>query len=254
MKYQNSVEVFDDYIKNYDTNIGEIKYKYDHTYRVVEYAKIICENEKFSDNDKELTLICALLHDVARFEEWSKYNSWNKIDHGDLGVELLKQNNFMNKFTSDIKEQNIILNVVKYHNKFEIPDYLSEKEKMILKVVRDADKIDIMMTQTNKRNFEKECNDNWKDIEKVYINDEIINNVINEELVNNNLVNNTAILLIKQLTFLYDINYRSSFKIIYNLNIINEKLNSLEEYMIDKKQFKIIEFKFKDYLESNIKL
>ena len=254
MNLQKNINVFNEYLENYDKNITEIKYKYDHTFRVVEYANIICENENFYEKNKELTLICALLHDISRFEEWMRYNSWNKIDHGDLGFEILRENNFISKFTDDIEEQNIILNVVKYHNKFDIPKHLNDIEKKILKVVRDADKIDIMMTQTNKMNFEKKCNENWLEIEKIDIPKEIIDNVVNEELVNNNLVNNNAILLIKHLTFLYDINYRSSFKIIYNLEIVKNKLDSLKELLINEKQYKILEVKFNDYLESNIKL
>lgn len=254
MNYQNCLKKFEEYVNNYDLTITEIKYKYDHTLRVVDYAKAICENEKFSEEDMTLSLICSLLHDIARFEEWTKYNVWNKIDHGDLGYEILNQNDFIKEFSDDMEVQRMILNVVKYHNKFEIPEELKEKEKMLLKVVRDADKIDILMTQTNKMNFEKKCNDKWEDEQKIIVQSEIIENVINEELVKNSLVNNTALLLIKQLTFLYDINYRSSFKIIYDLNIIDDKLNILKELLIDKEQYKIIEIKFKDYLESNIKL
>lgn len=254
MNYENCLNKFEEYVKNYDLTITEIKYKYDHTLRVVNYAKIICESENFSKYDTTLTLICSLLHDISRFEEWMEYNSWSKIDHGDLGYEILNQNDFIKNFSENEEEQKLVLNVVKYHNKYEIPENLSEKEKMILKVVRDADKIDILITQTNKMNFEKKCNDNWQDKEKIIISEEIINNVINEELVKNALVNNIALLLIKQLTFLYDINYRSSFKIIYNLNIVDEKLSVLKELLINKEQYKIIEMKFKDYLESNIKL
>ena len=68
------------------------------------------------------------------------------------------------------------------------------------------------------------------------------------------IVTNTGILLVKQLTFLFDINYRTSFKIIYNLDIVNKKLNVLKNLIIDDKKYKLIEMKFKDYLESNIML
>ena len=41
---------------------------------------------------------------------------------------------------------------------------------------------------------------------------------------------------------------------IYNLEIVKNKLDSLKELLINEKQYKILEVKFNDYLESNIKL
>ena len=254
MEFEKCLEIFENYVKKYDISIEEIKYKYEHTYRVVEYAKIICEKEKFSSYDKNISLVCALFHDIARFEEWTKYGSWNKIDHGDLGYEILKENNLIDLITDDEKEQEIILNVVKYHNKFSLPDSLNEMEMKVLSVVRDADKIDILNTQTNDKHFEKNNNIYWDEQEKTDLSKTIINNILNEELVDNKLVTNTGILLVKQLTFLFDINYRTSFKIIYNLDIVNKKLNVLKNLIIDDKKYKLIEMKFKDYLESNIML
>lgn len=254
MDYEKCLNEFEKYVNKYDLNINEIKYKYNHTLRVVEYAKIICKKEKKLNCDYTLVLVCSLLHDIARFEEWTKYNNWNEIDHGNLGYEILKRNNLIGNFTDNIEEQTIILNVVKFHNKFDIPESLSEKEKRILKVVRDADKLDILATIDEQIEFEKSSNDNWQDKNQVIIAEEIMEDIINERLLKNSLVNNQALLLIKQLTFLYDLNYRTSFKIIYKLNVVDKRLNILRKILINKEQYKIIEIKIKDYLESNIKL
>ena len=50
----NIFENFDKYVKNYDKNNNKIKLKYDHTYRVVGYAKRIAESENLNDLIKEV--------------------------------------------------------------------------------------------------------------------------------------------------------------------------------------------------------
>ena len=244
MDFEQYLKEFENYIKKFDLNIEELKYKYDHTLRVVDYTKIICKSENISKEDTNLALISALLHDIARFEEWTKYRSWSKIDHGDLGYEILSENNCILKFVGEDKEQ-IVLNVVKYHNKLEIPDFLNKQEKKILKIVRDADKIDIMLTQGN---------ENYLNEKDIIVPKQILDLIINEKMIEYNQITNYGILILNHLSFLFDMNYRSSFKIIYSLGIINKKLEILRVILKDRKEYKIIEMKINDYLESNIKL
>ena len=89
MNFDKCLNEFEKYTHMYDLSVKENKYKYEHTLRVVEFAETICNNENFNDEEKNIALICSLLHDIARFEEWTKYNSWNEIDHGDLGYDIL---------------------------------------------------------------------------------------------------------------------------------------------------------------------
>ena len=252
MDFEACVVEFEKYVKKFDLTIIENKYKYEHTFRVVDFAKIICENENFSTEEKELAIIASLLHDIARFEEWTKYHSWSKIDHGDLGYEILSNNNYILKYV-DEKYKNVVLNSVKYHNKIEIPDNLDKLTKKILKLVRDADKLDILNTQYNPYN-EKSLTLHYDFDSKYDIDKEIVNNFISEKMLPFKEVTNIAEDIIYYLSYIYDINYRSSFKIIYNLNILDIKLELLKMVINDSEKYKIIELKIKDYLESNIKL
>ena len=60
--------------------------------------------------------------------------------------------------------------------------------------------------------------------------------------------------IIFYLSYLFDMNYRTSFKIIYDLKVVDIKLELLKKVMNDDEKYKILEIKAKDYLESNIKL
>ena len=245
-------DAFDEYAMKYDMNIKEIAYKYNHSYRVVHQAEEISRSIELDEEEKDLASLIALLHDIARFEEWTKYHSWSKIDHGDLGYEILSNNNYILKYV-DEKYKNVVLNSVKYHNKIEIPDNLDKLTKKILKLVRDADKLDILNTQYNPYN-EKSLTLHYDFDSKYDIDKEIVNNFISEKMLPFKEVTNIAEDIIYYLSYIYDINYRSSFKIIYNLNILDIKLELLKKVINDSEKYKIIELKIKDYLESNIKL
>ena len=58
---------FDNYIKNYDMNVKEIRYKYHHSYRVMELMNRIANHLNLSNKEKELAKVIGLLHDIGRF-------------------------------------------------------------------------------------------------------------------------------------------------------------------------------------------
>ena len=125
--------------------------KVNHTMRVMELCGLIAESLKLSKEDIELAKTCGLVHDIARFEQWKRYQTFadiESIDHGDFGVEILKENDFIRKFNKDEKLDNLILKTVKNHNKYKLEENLSEREKLFCNIVRDADKIDILYLYT----------------------------------------------------------------------------------------------------------
>lgn len=250
MNLEKNIAYFTEYANNFDMNVEEIKYKYNHTLRVVDFAREIIANETNDNLKINLAITGALLHDIARFKEWSTYHSWKDIDHGDLGYEILTKDNFISKFVSD-DNKDVVLKAVKYHNKKLVPDNLSKLEELVLNVVRDADKIDILNTQYNNDNVDslKVSIDDTYDVK-----DEILQRFLKEEQIDYNLVSNHAEYIIYYLSYLFDFNFRTSFKIVYNFDMINEKLKLLKSIINEEDKYKIIKIKILDYLESNIKL
>ena len=123
----------------------------------------------------------------------------------------------------------------------------------MLKVVRDADKLDILNTQYNPYN-ENSLTLNLDYSKKYNLNSFIIDNFINEKMLARDKVTNICEDIIFYLSYLFDMNYRTSFKIIYDLKVVDIKLELLKKVMNDDEKYKILELKAKDYLESNIKL
>ncbi len=239
--FNKAIIEFNNYTKNFSFENKDVKMKYKHTFRVVDYAKDIAISENLNEHDQYLAFLCALLHDIARFKQTTEYGTFNDLlsfDHGDMGYEILIKDDYISKFVNEDEDKKIILKAVKNHNKFDIEEGLTKKELFFAKLVRDADKIDIMDMQGNN------INDN-----NFIVEDELFNAVLNENLV---LISNKAKSDIRRifvtLCFIFDINFKRSFEIIREKKIIERKLNALEGY-IEIGKMNIIKNKIFDFLK-----
>ena len=132
------LEFFEKYVSNFDMSNKKVEHKYHHTYRVLEYAKEIAKSLNLDEKEYNRACVCALFHDLGRFPQIRDYDTFvdsESIDHGDKSYEILKENNY---------NDDIVLKAVKYHNKKYVPKF-DELTDMHCKLVRDADKVDIML-------------------------------------------------------------------------------------------------------------
>lgn len=130
-------------IKEVDMNV---QLKIDHTFRVLEEAEHLAYEEKFSKEECLLLEYSCLFHDLSRFEQFSKFQTYNDVisfDHGERSYELLQSGDFLPEDLSE-REKKIIFCAVRYHNKKSIPSDLAPEELKILSAVRDTDKTDIL--------------------------------------------------------------------------------------------------------------
>ena len=137
---------FIEYTNKYDFKLSKVKGKYFHSLRVMDCAGRIAESINLDKEEIELAKLIGLLHDIARFDQYTKHKTFNdseSFDHGDLGAEILKKDEYIRKYIEEDKYDNIILKAIKNHNKFKIEEGLSEKELLFSKIIRDADKLDI---------------------------------------------------------------------------------------------------------------
>ena len=235
----NIEEEFKKYVSKFDLNDDSISRKYYHSLRVMNKARKIAESIELSEEYINIATIVGLLHDYGRFEQWKRYHTFadgKSIDHGDLGVEILFDEKEIEKY--DIKKENyrIIYNAIKYHNKLEIPEDLTKEEKIICKIIRDADKLDIYeLLLGGKIVFIDDNNPINLEVEKQFFE----NSSINKKIVKNE---SNRILL--RLAMMYDINFKWSIEYIKNNNIIDRMLEMIE----DKKKYEKYFAYMKKYL------
>lgn len=85
-----------------------------------------------------------LLHDIGRFPQYAQYRTFrdsDSLNHGRLGAEVIGEKNVLGPLLPD--EQELILDAVRFHNAYAIPKGIDPEKKFFLKMIRDADKLDI---------------------------------------------------------------------------------------------------------------
>ena len=216
---EDMIKIFTEYVKTFDLKEPAIMNKFHHSFRVMEFARDIAISLDLDAEDIMLASIIGLFHDIGRFEQWTKYKTFedsDSIDHGDLSVEILES--LMPKITDNEYLKNIIISSVKNHNKFKIEDKLDGRGMIMAKLVRDADKLDIMTEQGNilKRNHE--------------VNEKLVNCLKNHEMINNEDVKNEMDSLFRLIGFIFDLNFKYSISYILDNDIVKNKINLIEIY------------------------
>ena len=116
---------------------------------------------------------------------------------------------------------------IKYHNKYDLPDDLTVREKLHAKIIRDADKLDILYAFSNPRLLElkEDDSDISEDVKKEFFLHEPV------KRVNVKNVNDRIIVL---LSFAFDLYYD------YSRGLILDKgyYDKIFEHIKDKEKFK----------------
>lgn len=134
-------------VNNYDLNNDKIKHKLNYTLHVVDNTEYLCNKMNINNENKQVALIIALLHDIGRLDQVKELNTFreyiNNYDHATLGVKLLFENNLIRKFIKTNKYDDIIETAIANHSKY-IVNFEKMNKTQILhsKIIRDADKLD----------------------------------------------------------------------------------------------------------------
>ena len=204
------MDLFDKYVSNYDMTDTNINYKYYHSYRVMEVMELLSKKLNLSKEDTYLAKIIGLFHDIGKFEQDKLYNSFkdDKMDHAEYGIKVLKENHILEKLNINESDYEIIYKSIYNHNRFKIESNLSERELFFSKLIRDADKLDILYALGNKE-IKKELRQDNKEITKS-IKDAFFNNKPGN--VKDIKSKNDALLI--NFGYIYDINFKETFEII----------------------------------------
>lgn len=224
------IKIFSKYVLNFDFNEENIKRKYYHSIRVMDLSRMIAKSIDFQPNDLNIASLVGLLHDYARFPQWTKYHTFNdldSIDHGDLAVDILFHQHQINQYTSQIANYDEIYDAIKYHNKYEIPTQLSTHNKQLCQVIRDADKLDILYLISIKEIKIMESND------PVSIN--VKNGFLNEKSINCKNRKNHSDQIVSFIAFVFDLNYDYSFKYLEQYKLLDKIYNNI--YYKDQYKF-----------------
>lgn len=229
---EKQINEFKKYFETFDTKNEHISMKYSHSLRVMNLSLEIAKSLNLTQEMIELNGLIGLLHDIGRFEQWTKYETYSDIksvDHAKLGVDILKKDNYINNYIQDKKAQSLILTAIFEHNKYSINENLSTTEILLSKIIRDADKLDIMEMQCNSINSD------------IIANSEAIQAIYEKRCCVKNPSFNDADKTLTTLCFVFDLHFPYSFQYIKNKDIANKKLQVLRNHIPKNINFNEIE-------------
>ncbi|SHE71569.1 HDIG domain-containing protein [Mariniphaga anaerophila] len=192
--------------------------KYEHSLRVAQLCQSIAEELGWEEDSQNIAYITGLFHDIGRFKQLVEFGSFNdtqSVDHAQYSVEVLQEKGFLNSFSEE--QQAGILDAILYHNKRELPGSLAGNALDYAKLLRDADKLDILKVITDYYgNPKAEPNHTltWDLPRGSVVSPAVAKQIIAGKLVDKELVESELDIKIMQLSWVFDLNFKPSFKIL----------------------------------------
>lgn len=231
---------FGDYTCQYDIKNISIIRKIEHSIRVMEICKKLANILKLDEEKVKLAELIGLLHDIARFEQYTRYKTFKddmSINHGELGVEILEDDEYIRKYIEENQYDEIIKKSIRNHNAYKLEEGLNEEEILFCNIIRDSDKIDILY-QIGEifKHWEEEYSGEEK------ISSKVLNQFYNGELIKNEFKKTKLDAAIGVVSFIYDFNLKESFVIIKEKDYINNIIDEFEikDETVKKQMDKII--------------
>ena len=140
-------KAFADYAAHYNAADAKVKLKIDHTYRVAALCARIAQCLALPPEDVDLAWLSGILHDVGRFEQLRRYNTFidaQSVSHAALSVAVLFDEGRIRDYLDDAGADALLRTAVEWHSAFRLPEALDDRTRLFCQILRDADKIDIL--------------------------------------------------------------------------------------------------------------
>ena len=205
------------YVSNYNPSNERVKLKIEHIRRVAKNAKTIAKNLNLNEEDTNLAIAIGYFHDFGRFEQIKRANTFSDkesgINHGELSVKVLFENNLIRKFIETTEYDNIIKVAILNHNRPTIEENLNEKELLFSKIIRDADKLDIFYT-ISIPDYSMESIFWYNTWNQEEIDPEIINDFFTTNYIFYSKIKNNADVISIFYAYIFDLYFQISLKIV----------------------------------------
>lgn len=244
-------KAFKEYVKNYNIEDSKVQLKIKHTYKVVENSEKIAKRLNLTEEEQKLAQLIALLHDIGRFEQLRKYNTFVdkiSVNHAAQGIQVLFEDNKIRDFIETNKYDEIIRIAILNHNRAKIEEGLDEKTKLQAQIIRDSDKLDIFRVIVESKP-EDSMTIKTEDIENEEVTDEIYNQFMNKERIDYSKIKTNMDIMFTWFAYSYDLNFKESKKYLIENNYM-DKITNIIKYKNEetRKRIEIGREKAKEYL------
>lgn len=213
---------FEDLVKDYterasDEEVREsFELKAEHTLRVEENIIRLSEALGLEEEKKNIARTIALFHDIGRFPQYLQYRTFRdaeSINHGLLSSEIVENSGILNDLQPS--EQQAIIESIKFHNALNMPEDFHEP--LFLKLIRDADKLDIWRVFSECFRLPSEQRPRGAVLglpDSEGVSEEILQAIKEKRMGLLKDVRNQNDFRLLQLSWVFDLNFRESFRIL----------------------------------------
>lgn len=197
--------------------------KRNHSIRVAALCGLISRQLDWPREEVLLARTVGLLHDIARFEQYSRFGTFRdplSFDHGAYGAELLSELEVLGSVDQPTLE--LIGSAVRYHNKAQVPADLPEHHLDHTRLVRDADKLDIIYI-TCKGVRDGSDQHHFSGLGRNgQVTPEVMQLLTERKFVDYNLMRTANDFQLLKIGWVYDLNYRPSLALLHKRNHLEE--------------------------------
>ena len=244
--------VFASYTAKYNAGDPKIRLKIDHTYRVADLCERIAKT--VPDVSADLAWLSGMLHDVGRFEQIRRYNTFSdakSVDHAAFGADLLFVDGLIDSFGKFDDECRSILEVtIRNHNKFRIDEGLSEENVSYCQILRDADKIDILRVNVETP-IEDIYNVSSVDLKRSSVTEEVKQGFREKHAIPRAVRKTPVDLLVSHISMVYELVYPISAKIVWEQGYLKKMLEFESENEETSEWFSFMREKFEGWKENS---
>lgn len=230
IKFENAKKELVNHVNQLQISNPRVQMKVGHIIRVAENCKKLAIHLKLTEDQIQLAELIGLLHDIGRFEQYKivDKSQKEKFDHGEAGVEVLKKDNYIRKYIKESSYDEIIFTAVYEHNKYQLSEGLSQDKELFCKIIRDADKLDLIYEGAV---IYWEQPERVKQVEEGRLSKKMLENIYQKKLADSrNSISETDQVL-RFASYVFDVNFSYSFKVLKDNDYVSKMIDKFHYQM-----------------------
>jgi HD superfamily phosphodiesterase len=220
----NDLKVWDQWFHAYVADFYTGDAQLDHAIRLKEAHTMRVRNEiidlanalHLSAADRILAEAMALFHDIGRFQQVIQYGTFidrRSVNHALLGIRQLMFHHVLKNCTRE--ERHLIVKAIAVHNRATLPQETDERTLMFMRLLRDADKLDIWKVALTEYEETKEGTDRFVGLglpDREQCSEKVLTALARHEIVKIEDVETLCDLKLLQIGWVFDLNYIPSLR------------------------------------------
>ena len=221
-------DCFMNYVQQFDLTNDKIHLKLIHTLEVVHTTEYLCLHENITGIEKDLAYLIALLHDIGRFEQIKRFNSFDdrNVDHATLGVQVLFDEGMIRQFIEDDQYDEVIRKAIAYHSLYKVPKGLDSFLLKQVLLIRDSDKLDNFRVK-NIESIQTLFSISDTAFYRQRVSQNILKDIENHTLILKENRHNEVDMWVSYMAFVFDLNFKSSYLFIRENDYIHRNMERL---------------------------